>query len=92
MGELVMCPHCGHVVDTRDPCLAHLPPATFAVWERIERPLARGERLGSTRVARLAAMTPQAAEKHLRRLARAGLVRAEPKRRGGRYRVYVATQ
>ena len=92
MGELVVCSRCGHVIDASDPTLAHLPPATVAVWQRIMRPLKGGKRLGSTQVGQLAMMSPQAAEKHLRRLARAGLVKAEPKRRGGRYRVYVAAE
>ena len=88
MTSLIICPHCGRVVDVSDPKVAMLPYSTLAVWHRLTEVIKPGERIGSTRVAKLAQMTQPAAYWHIRQLLAAGLIEAIPKRRGGKYRVY----
>lgn len=90
MTDLIICPHCGRVVDLTDPRLKRLTPAAFAVYHRIQDYLKRGERLGASKVGRLAGLTPSGARYHLEQLRRAKLVIAVPKVEDGIYKVYQA--
>lgn len=89
MTDLLICPHCGHTIEIqRDKRLSSLPQNTVQMWDRIHRYLMRGDRLGTSRAGEIAHMSPQAAQRHLRRLASVGLVQPVPKREGGVYYVY----
>lgn len=89
MTDLIICPHCGRVVNLNDPRLLRLTQSQFAVWHSIERN-ARARPLGVTEIADLAGVAPTTASYHVKKLRGAGLLKAIPKRKGGSYKVYVA--
>jgi len=88
MSDLIICPHCGRVVDIADPRVKHLTQATFAVWHSMKTALKNGETIGVTRVAELSCLGVSTAHYHLTQMRRAGLVSTTPKRAGGTYKVY----
>ena len=79
------CSHCGRIdeIDTADAII--LVGTTESVWKAVKGLAREGEAVRSGEVALYAYCSKPTAVYHLRKLAKLGLVKPEPKRVGGKY-------
>lgn len=88
---LIVCSHCGGVIDLADPRLQALTPETVLAWHQLQDVFKRGQRLSAQDIADVILRSRTQAYWYIAQLTNAGLMEAEPKRVDGIYQVYMLT-